>query len=71
MLYGNMDCHDGVNPYEPSDLQLGLHTIQISSVHMREKEGATEENILYVRGEYFTKSSVVCVNGEEWHGDLV
>ena len=65
MLYGNMDCYNGVNPYTPSDLQLGLHTIRITSVLLRKHTDMPEKSLLYIRGEYFTECSVVYVNGEQ------
>ena len=65
MLYGNMDCYNGVNPYAPSDLQLGLHTIRITSVLFREHTDMPEKSLLYIRGENFTECSVVYVNGKQ------
>ena len=64
MLYGNMDCYNGKNPYQPSKLQLGLHTIAIHSAVLRDNANAPEESVLYVRGEHFTKFSVVYLDGE-------
>lgn len=64
MLYGNMDCYNGINPYKPSDLQLGLHTIRVTSVLFREHTDMPEKSLLYIRGEHFTECSVVYVNGK-------
>ena len=65
MLYGNMDCYNGVNPYTPSDLQLGLHTIRIKSVLVRKHKDMPEKSLIYIRGEHFTECSVVYVNGKQ------
>ena len=65
MLYGNMDCYNGKNPYTPSDLQLGLHTIRITSVLFRKHTDMPEKSLLYIRGEHFTECSVVYVNGKQ------
>ena len=65
MLYGNMDCYNGVNPYTPSDLQLGLHPIRITSVLFRKHTDMPEQSLLYIRGENFTECSVVFINGEQ------
>ncbi len=56
MLYGNMEAYDGVNPYSPTDLQMGIDTICITGV--RSVGGS-----LYVSGENFTKYSVIYVDG--------
>lgn len=64
MLYGNMDCYNGINPYKPSDLQFGLHTIRITSVLFRKHADMPEKSLLYIRGEHFTECSVVYVNGK-------
>ena len=64
MLYGNMDCYKGVNPYQPSDLRLGLHTIRIHSVVWHKNAAIPEESVLYVKGEHFTEFSVIYIDGE-------
>ncbi len=56
MLYGNMEAYDDVNPYSPTDLQMGIDTICITGV--RSVGGS-----LYVSGENFTKYSVIYVDG--------
>ena len=65
MLYGNMGCYNGKNPYTPSDLQLGLHTIRITSVLFRKHTDMSEKSLLYIRGENFTECSVVYVNEKQ------
>lgn len=56
MLYGNMDAYDGVNPYDPTDLQMGLVPISITRLR-------SDDDKLYVIGKNFTAASVVRCNG--------
>lgn len=52
MLYGDNSYHDGVNPYTPTQMQMGLSPIRITS--LQESDGA-----LIVRGTGFTDHSEV------------
>lgn len=65
MLYGEMEVYDGVNPYEPTALQMGLKPIRIREVYLREALPEKEEPMLYVSGQNFTEYSKVSVNEEE------
>lgn len=65
MLYGERMVYDGVNPYEASDLVMGIRPIEINSV-------TTEENgKVYVRGTYFNDFSVVIRDGERLDTEYV
>ncbi|MBE6955537.1 MAG: LTA synthase family protein [Ruminococcaceae bacterium] len=58
MLYGERVVYDGENPYEATEITLGLHPISIRSIGMLGKT-------MYVFGENFTPYSVVCINGRQ------
>lgn len=57
MLYGKQYIYDGVNPFEKrTDMKMGVKDITISSVY-------EENGNVYVKGNNFTDSSVVSING--------
>ena len=56
MLYGERYVYDGVNPYEPTKLQMGVNEISISEVYQ------DEEGQFIVKGQNFTDSSRVKIN---------
>ena len=58
MLYGERVVYEGENPYEATEITLGLHPITIRSIGMLGKT-------MYVFGENFTPYSVVCINGRQ------
>lgn len=58
MLYGKQEMFGGRPGYETSDMQMGIHKIQIEQV---ENVGGS----VYVKGEYFTPSSVVFCNDKK------
>lgn len=64
MLYGNMEVYDGVNPYEPTELKMGIEEIRIQEVYMKESLITENEPLLYVRGQNFTEWSKIAINGE-------
>ena len=57
MLYGDREIYGGVNPYEATDLQLGIDEITVTAVE-------EEEGHIYIYGTGFNEYSHVCVNGE-------
>ena len=65
MLYGDMEVFEGVNPYEPVEMKMGLEEIHISEVYMKESLIIEDESLLYVVGQHFTEWSNVVINGEE------
>lgn len=58
MLYGEQVVYDGENPYQATNITLGLHPVAIRSIGML-------GNTMYVFGENFTPYSVVCINGRQ------
>lgn len=64
MLYGEMKVYEGVNPYEPTELQMGVDAIRIRDVYMKESLVTEEEPLLYVFGQNFTEWSKIAINGE-------
>lgn len=59
MLYGDREIYGGINPYEPTNLKLGMDEITVTAVVKQE-----EEKIVYVYGTGFNEYSYVCINGE-------
>ncbi len=58
MLYGEKVIYNGVNPYTPTQLKMGIDDISIHTVSVIEKSA-------YVIGNNFTKWSHVFVNGKK------
>ncbi len=56
ILYGEQLCYNGVNPYEPTQLQMGIDPITVSDVE------ATPDGGIKIRGQNFTRYSKVYVN---------
>ncbi|MDF2842696.1 MAG: Arylsulfatase [Herbinix sp.] len=52
MLYGDKYVFDGVNPYEPTQMKMGILDVKINQV-------SEEQDVLIISGENFTPSSVV------------
>ncbi len=64
MLYGSMEVYEGENPYEPTELQMGVDSIRIREVYMKKSLVAEDEPLLYVFGKNFTEWSKIAINGE-------
>jgi len=62
MLYGKMQVYNGVNPYEPTNLQMGIDEITIQEVYRKDIVLTEEEPFLYVTGQNFTEWSKVVIN---------
>lgn len=58
MLYGDFYCYGGVNPYQSSDLRMGLDPIELEAV-------AWSDGVLTATGGNFTAWSRVAVDGDE------
>ncbi len=58
MLYGNKEVYNGINPYAPTDMKMGVEDISINSA-------SKIENSIYLIGNNFTKWSNVFVNGKK------
>lgn len=68
MLYGDLECFNGVNPYTKTELKMGTVSIQISEAHFvpaPQESEATEEDVsasIVVTGSNFTPFSKIQVN---------
>jgi hypothetical protein len=60
ILYGDKLCYNGVNPYEPTELQMGIAPITITNVE------ATETGGIGIQGENFTRYSKVYINDKAY-----
>ena len=58
MLYGERYVYNQVNPYDATDMTMGIDPITITTVWERNGN-------VYVMGENFTDSSYVFVNGDK------
>ncbi|MFA7660719.1 MAG: sulfatase-like hydrolase/transferase, partial [Anaerovoracaceae bacterium] len=57
MLYGNRYIYGGINPFEPTELKMGVREIHVDKIFNFGKS-------TYVVGENFTTYSKVAVNGD-------
>lgn len=58
ILYGDCNSYGGEIPFEETDLQMGVHEIVLTGAY------PFGENS-YIKGENFTRSSVIFVNGKK------
>ena len=65
MLYGDMEVYEGLNPYEPVEMRMGLEEIRIREVYTKDSLITEEESLLYVVGQHFTEWSKIVINTEE------
>ena len=59
ILYGDQICYGGENPYYPSNMTMGLSPVQLDAVNV------TYDHVMKVRGENFTRYSVVHMGDEK------
>ncbi len=64
ILYGDQEVFEGKNPYQATDLHMGVQPITVSQV-------MTQSRGVYVAGWNYTPSSVVYLNGEACETDYV
>lgn len=64
MLYGEMAVYAGENPYEATELQMGVDEIRIRDVYIVESLMEDQDAMLYVMGDHFTEWSKIAINGE-------
>ena len=69
MLYGNMDCFGGVNPYIQTDLQMGTDTISVSRSDYVGSSTEGEDGLLVINGHNFTPYSKIYIN-DEFHNTI-
>lgn len=63
MLYGELDCYGGVNPFKPTDLQMGTTPASIYNYRLSASEEDPTTYRLYIVGDYFNTYSRLCING--------
>ena len=59
ILYGDQICYGGENPYYPSNMTMGLSPVRLDAVNV------TYDHVMKVRGENFTRYSVVHMGDEK------
>ena len=64
MLYGNRYIYNGVNPYERTNLQMGVEEVKITGAY--EQDGQ-----VYIKGENFTTFSRVNLNGHHMNTTFI
>ncbi|MEG2936732.1 MAG: sulfatase-like hydrolase/transferase, partial [Clostridium sp.] len=57
MLYGKRKVYGETNPFEPTDIQMGIYDEKLTEV-------LEEEDRILIKGEFFTKHSKVILNGD-------
>lgn len=57
LLYGDQDVYDGEDPYEATDLRMGIHEIVINSANYRYGR-------LMIKGDGFNEFSKILIDGE-------
>lgn len=60
-LYGENLATNGQNPYEPTELKLGLNTVKVSSISPLNDDVGS----IYIYGKHFTSYSKVYINEEK------
>lgn len=65
ILYGDLLAYEGINPYEQTEIQMGVMPIGISCVEVM------EDDVVSIKGENFTPYSVVYVNYERYETEFV
>ncbi len=66
MLYGENEVYDGITPYLPTKLQMGIWPVTIEDIVFSE-----EEELLYVKGSNFTKYSIVMLDEEDTETEYI
>lgn len=65
MLYGEMYCFNGENPYEPTDIVYGFRDVLLNSVEViSDEDGKT--GYLTVIGENFSPYTDIYINGDRY-----
>lgn len=71
MLYGDMECFNGVNPYTPSDLKMGTQNIVIYHADFVPSTVKDTDGLLVVSGVNFTPYSEIYINDEHYETHYV
>lgn len=64
LLYGDYDTYNGVNPFKPTVLQMGINKISI-------KKAYNYKNYSLIEGENFNDYSIVEINGKVYNTELI
>lgn len=62
MLYGDMNCWDGVNPYPANPVKYAYDTIEISGIELIPDNKKEDYYYMFVKGDFFTTYSKVFIN---------
>lgn len=68
ILYGDKIAYGGINPYTPTELQMGIDTIEITKVEKQEAEG---KQYVVIHGDHFNEYSKVYVNGDAYSTEYI
>lgn len=66
ILYGDLTVYGGVNPYEPTNIQMGVEGISISKIKVQQ----AQETVV-IEGKNFTPYSAVYVNGDAYRTEFI
>lgn len=69
MLYGEMYCYGGVNPYEPSDIVYGFHGLSIDTLKVIYDE-IEDTSYLTVVGQNFSPYTDIYINGKRYKNTI-
>ena len=62
VLYGDQESYDGILPFTPTELQLGIDPIRIRTAHL---ETDLEDYVcMFINGDNFTPYSIAYINDE-------
>lgn len=67
MLYGDMECFGGINPYTPTKLQMGTSKIRLLTADFVASTTDGEDGLLVINGRNFTPFSKIYVNDEHYN----
>ncbi len=65
MLYGDMEVYGGENPYQPTELVMGIRPITLLDAFVRKSVAREEDSVVYVQGEGFTEWSIIAIDGKQ------
>ncbi len=69
MLYGEMYCFNGVNPYAPTDIVYGFHGVSIDKLEVIYDANA-DTSYLTVVGQNFSPYTDIYINGKRYKSTL-
>lgn len=69
MLYGEMYCFNGVNPYQPTDIVYGFRDVYLNSIEVIYDDDE-KTSYLTVIGENFSPYTDIYINGERYKSTI-